>query len=135
MTRLLPALCLFAALLPAQPSALLGRPELATLDPDLRAAVNSALAAGALPKAEHLLVDAIAKKPDSPEMLTLAASIFLADHQPLNAAIAFKKADKLRPLADPNRFSLALAYIALKRGNWARAELTRLSQPRPASSQ
>ncbi len=133
MTLLLLAACLGAMLLPAQPSALLSRPELTQIEPALRAEITTALEAKDLPKAEQLLVDAVSKKPASPEMLTLAASIFLADHQPLNAAIAFKKADKLRPLDDANRFSLALAYIALKRGDWARAELLRLSHGQPAN--
>lgn len=132
MTRLLP-LYLLAMLLAAQLSPLLSRPELAALDPTLRNEVSAALTAKALPKAEQLLVDAIAKQPGSPEMLTLAASIFMADHQPLNAAIALKKADKLRPLNTANRFTLALAYMAIKRGDWARGELMRLSQGQPAN--
>ena len=134
MTRVLLVACLGSTLLRAQPGALLARPELAGIEPKLRAAITAALEAKALPRAEQLLVDAAAKQPASPEMLTLAASIFLADHQPLNAAIALKKADKLRPLDDSNRFSLALAYIALKRGDWARGELLRLNRDRPENT-
>lgn len=122
------ALCCTLIMLQAQHAGLLTRPELAQLDTPLRGLVTAALEAGALPKAEQLLLDALANKPASPEMLTLAGIVFLADHQPLNAAIAFKKADKLRPLAEPDRFSLSMAYIAMKRGDWARAELLRLSK-------
>lgn len=133
MKRWLWVVCLAVLRLAAQPNALLSRPELAQMDPALRAQITAALEAKAWPKAEQLLVDAVSKQPDSPALLTLAASIFLADHQPLNAAIAFQKADKLRPLDAGNRFSLALAYIALQRGAWARAELLRLSQGQPAN--
>ena len=43
---------------------------------------------------------------------------------------ALKKAEALAPLDSQERFQLALAYIAMKRGDWARPELERLAADR-----
>jgi tetratricopeptide (TPR) repeat protein len=78
-------------------------------------------------RAEQLLVGEIGKKPGSPELLTLLGRVFLMDRKPLNAAIAIKKAEALGPIDEGTRYALALAYISLKRGDWARPELERLA--------
>ena len=57
----------------------------------------------------------------------------MLDRKPLNAAIALKKAEALGPLDNPTRLQLALAYIAMKRGDWARPELERLAVDEPAN--
>jgi tetratricopeptide (TPR) repeat protein len=65
-------------------------------------------------------------------LLTQIASVFMTDRKPLNAAIALKKAEALAPLDSMERLQLALAYIAMKRGDWARPELERLASAEPA---
>jgi tetratricopeptide (TPR) repeat protein len=84
-------------------------------------------------RAERLLADAIARQPASQSLLTQIASVFMRDRKPLNAAIALKKAEALGPLDSSARLQLALAYIAMQRGEWARPELERLATDEPAN--
>lgn len=109
-------------------------PSAADLPPAHRGgAIERALAARAWDRAEQLLVAAAEGSPASPELLEVLGSVFLIEQKPLNAAIAFKKADALRPLDDRRRFALVLAYISLERGDWARPELERLAASDPAN--
>src|SRR5687767_9147980 len=85
--------------------------------------LDRALAARNYERAERLLADAIAREPDARQLLTQIASVFMLDRKPLNAAIALKKAEALGPLDNHARLQLALAYIAMRRGDWARPEL------------
>jgi tetratricopeptide (TPR) repeat protein len=78
-------------------------------------------------QAERLLVATIERTPGSPALLQVLGSVFLIERKPLNAAIAIKKAEALAPLNTRSRFALVLAYISLKRGDWARPELERLA--------
>jgi tetratricopeptide (TPR) repeat protein len=96
-------------------------------------ALQKALAAKNYERAEQLLADAIARQPGSQSLLTQIASVFMLDRKPLNAAIALKKAEALGPLDNTTRLQLALAYIAMKRGDWARPELERLAADEPAN--
>ena len=80
---------------------------------------------------EQVLVRAIEADAKAADLLTLAARVFLLDRNPGNAAIALKKAEKLRPLSEADRFQLVMAYIGLKRGEWARPELDRLAATSP----
>jgi tetratricopeptide (TPR) repeat protein len=68
------------------------------------------------------------------DLLKTLATIFLIDRKPLNAAVAIKKAEALGPIDEPTRFSLALAYISLQRGDWARPELEKLAATQPANN-
>ena len=95
--------------------------------------LQKALASKNYERAEQLLADAVARQPASQSLLTQIASVFMLDRKPLNAAIALKKAEALGPLDNPTRLQLALAYIAMKRGDWARPELERLSADEPAN--
>lgn len=95
--------------------------------------LQKALASKNYERAEQLLADAIARQPASQSLLTQIASVFMLDRKPLNAAIALKKAEALGPLDNPTRLQLALAYIAMKRGDWARPELERLAADEPAN--
>jgi tetratricopeptide (TPR) repeat protein len=95
--------------------------------------LQKALASKNYERAEQLLADAIARQPASQSLLTQIASVFILDRKPLNAAIALKKAEALGPLDNPMRLQLALAYIAMKRGDWARPELERLAADEPAN--
>jgi tetratricopeptide (TPR) repeat protein len=81
-----------------------------------------------------LLVAQIEKDPTSSALLKTLAMVFMVDRKPLNAAIALKKADAIAPLDAESRFRLAIAYIAMRRGDWARPELERLAREQPASA-
>ncbi len=88
--------------------------------------LDRALRARDWQRAEQLLVKEIEAAPKSPELLKILAGVFLADRKPLNAAIAIKKAEALGPIDNATRYTLVLAYVAMKRGDWARPELERL---------
>ena len=81
--------------------------------------------------AERMLVNEIQRLPRPVELLELAASVFFLHGEYLNAAVALKKAEAIRPLAPGDRFTLAMAYIAMKHPDWARAELVNLSRGEP----
>ena len=78
-------------------------------------------------RAEDLLAAEIARAPRSPDLLILIGRVFLIEQKPLNTAIAIKKAEALGPIDHGARFTLVLAYLALKRSDWARPELERLA--------
>lgn len=88
--------------------------------------VNRAIRARDWARVERLLVEEIDRRPNAPEVLELLARVFLIDQKPLNAAIAIKKAEALEPLDEATRYALVLAYVAIERRHWARAELERL---------
>lgn len=80
--------------------------------------------------AETLLVEEINKDPQSPRaarLLITAAGLFFLDGQYLNSAIAYKKAEKIAPLDERSRFTLAMAYLQLNRRDWAKPELEKLA--------
>ena len=104
------------------------------LSPALRAEVEAALQKRDFKAAETLLVNEIGKSPNSPEaakLLTFAAGIFFLDGDFLNTAIAYKKAEKIAPLDERSRFTLAMAYIRMQRQSWAAPELERLVKEQP----
>lgn len=110
-------------------------PSAADLPPAYRGGpVEQALAARDWPRAERLLVAAIEDAPPNPALLEILGSVFLIERKPLNAAIAFKKADAIQPLDNRWRFALVLAYISLTHGDWARPELERLTAADPANT-
>jgi tetratricopeptide (TPR) repeat protein len=92
-----------------------------------RAEIDAAIQARAWDRAERLLAAEIERAPQSADLLTLIARIFILDRKPLNAAVAIKKAEAIGPIDNRTRLSLALAYISLGRGDWARPELERLA--------
>ena len=92
------------------------------------AAIAAALKAGEWSRAETLLLEAIEERPDSPELLRTLGGVFFMEGRPLNAAVAFKKAEALAPLDERSRFTLAMAYVALGRPDWARPELETLKK-------
>jgi tetratricopeptide (TPR) repeat protein len=95
--------------------------------------VERALTARQWDRAERLLAAAIEREPKSQQLLKVLGHVFLLDRKPLNAAIALKKAEALGPLDNEARFRLALAYVALQRGDWARPELERLTASDPGN--
>ena len=54
----------------------------------------------------------------------MLAGVFMNDRRPMNAAIALKKAETFGPLDAATRLQLALAYISMRRDDWARPELS-----------
>ena len=83
---------------------------------------------------EQILVHAIEADAKAADLLALAARVFLLDRNPGNAAIALKKAEKLRPLSETDRFQLVMAYIGVNRSEWARPELDRLAGASPQNT-
>ena len=110
--------------LPSAPPSIVRLP----LDPPQRTALQSEIARRDYNAAEELLVAEIDKNPKSPQLLSVLASISFLNGNYLNTAIAMKKAEKLAPLNNRERFTLAMAYVALKRPDWARPELEKLAQ-------
>jgi tetratricopeptide (TPR) repeat protein len=105
--------------------------ERTSLPGEQKAQVRVALDAKDYRAAETILVRAIDADPKSPDLLILAARVFSLDRNPMNAAIALKKAEKLRPLGVPDRLALAMAYLGFNRGAWARPEFEKLAAADP----
>ena len=95
--------------------------------------IERALQSRDWPRAEESLAAAIEQSPKAVDLLKLLGRVFLIDRKPLNAAVALKKAEAIEPLDPGSRFTLALAYISLKRGDWARPELERLAAGDPGN--
>ena len=107
---------------------------LADLAARRRAEIDAAIKARDWPRAETLLVAEIDRTPKPVDLLKELAGVFMNDRKPLNAAIAIKKAEKFGALDAPTRLQLALAYIAMRRGDWARPELDRLAAAEPLNT-
>ena len=97
------------------------------------ARIAEALRTGATDRAEALLLEAAEAEPRSAEVLRLLGGVFFVRGRPLNAAVAFKKAEALAPLDERSRFTLVMAYVALGRRGWARPELAKLVEAAPAN--
>lgn len=93
--------------------------------------IEAAIRTADWPRAERLLAAEIDRRPASRDLLVLLGRVFFLSGKPLNVAIALKKAEAIQPLDDDLRLTLALAYIRLGRGDWARPELDRLVTSRP----
>lgn len=99
-----------------------------------RAEIDKAMAARDWPRAETLLVAEIERTQKPADLLKLLATVFMNERKPLNAAIALKKAETYGPLDANTRLQLVLAYIAMRRGDWARPELQRLVAADPLNT-
>jgi tetratricopeptide (TPR) repeat protein len=107
--------------------------EAAPLPPALRDQINAALRVRDLTHAETLLVEEIGRNPKSPRLLALLGSIFFLDGKYPNSIVALKKAEKLAPLEESSRFTLAMGYVLIKRRDWARQELQKLASDFPGA--
>ena len=96
-----------------------------------RATLREAVKAHDYARAETLLAAESERHPRVQVLLTTLGSIFFLDGKYLNCAVALKKAEALVPLADRDRFTLALSYIIMNHRDWARPELERLAQSDP----
>ncbi len=104
------------------------------LSREQRAQLQSALDQKDYRSAEKLLVAEIERDPKSfraAGLLEFAGGIFFLDGEYLNAAIAWKKAEAIAPLSEESHFTLAMAYVKLRRLDWARPELQKLSDSHP----
>jgi tetratricopeptide (TPR) repeat protein len=101
------------------------------IDPALRASIDAALLGHDYPRAESLLQEVVQAQPRSAEALRLLGGVFFLEGQPLNSAVAFKKAEALAPLDERSRFTLVMSYVALGRRDWARPELEALIESSP----
>jgi Tfp pilus assembly protein PilF len=109
----------------------------AGLDPALVQRVQSAVDNHDYVTAEKILLDEINLDPHSRRAAALLAwigTIYLQDHDPLSAAIAWKKSDAIMPLDASLQFSLAMAYVAIKRPAWARQQLEKLAAADPKNA-
>ena len=104
------------------------------LDDARRADIARALQARAYERAETLLLEAVERQPQSPELLRLLGGVFFVRGRALNAAVAFKKAEALAPLDERSRFTLAMSYVALGKRDWARPELRKLTTSAPGNA-
>ena len=98
-----------------------------------RASLREAVKAHDYARAETLLAGEIERNPKSQVLLTTVAGIFFLDGKYLNCAVALKKAEALAPLANPDRFTLALSYVIMNHRDWARPELEKLAAADPRS--
>lgn len=121
----------------ASPDAPVPQPKLSVIDaplnPVLRVYVEQAIQAKDYLKAEQILVREIGRNPRSAELLKLAAGVFFLDGKYLNVAVALNKAEKVSPLDDQSRFTLAMSYVVLNHRDWARSELETLHEKDPGN--
>jgi tetratricopeptide (TPR) repeat protein len=82
-------------------------------------------------EAEEILAAAYEQHPGSAELLKTLARVSFQNQNYWNAAIAFKKAEKIAALDDQSRFSLAMAYGVVDRRDWAQPELEALAKANP----
>jgi tetratricopeptide (TPR) repeat protein len=105
-------------------------PSSLDLTPEEVSHLKTAVAARDYLAAEKLLLNNIEQDPHSSRAAPLLAylgSVYFLNHDYLNAAIAWKKSDAIRPLGPGLQFSLAMAYIRIARPDWARTVLESLS--------
>jgi tetratricopeptide (TPR) repeat protein len=103
----------------------------AALARDRRVLIEEALRAGAYRRAQTLLLEEVERNPRSAVLLRLLGGVLFVTGEYLDAAIALKKAEALAPLDDRSRFSLAMSYVVMGQGRWARPELERLAAADP----
>ncbi len=135
--KLAVALLLFAAVGlhgQAAPETIVERLTHAPIPAEQKAQVRKALETRDYRAAAAILVRAIGANPKSADLLVLAAQVFFVDNNPANTAIALKKAEKIRPLNQDERFTLSMAYIGIGKGVWARPELERLAAADPPNT-
>jgi tetratricopeptide (TPR) repeat protein len=96
-----------------------------------RDAIARAIAAAEWDEAARQIAVDVEQVPRPRPLLVLASQVFLNARRPLNAAVALKKAEALAPLEPQLRLRLALAYVAMGRGDWAKPELERVVREDP----
>jgi tetratricopeptide (TPR) repeat protein len=82
-------------------------------------------------EAEQILIDALRQNPKSPRLLTFLGGIYFLYGDYAQSVVALKKAERLSPLGNGDRFTLAMAYVILKHSDMAQPELERLTRADP----
>lgn len=98
------------------------------------AALECALSTRDYLAAERILLATLDREPHSnavAQRLAFAGTVYFLNHDDLNAAIAWKKAEALGSLDVHLRFSLAMSYVRLRHADWARAEIQKLAAEDP----
>ncbi len=97
-------------------------------DTATRKLIDEAIKQRDLLSAENQLVNLIEQNPKSPQLLVLLGRVLFMDGKYLNAAVAFKKAEKITALREDDQFTVAMSFVILKRRDWARQEMEKLAQ-------
>ena len=105
-----------------------------SIDPARRSAIQSAIGKRDYAAAEDLLAEEAKRDTKSQPVLLVLANVLFLDGKHLNCAVVLKKAEKLAPLDERNRFLLALSYVTIGKPNWAREELEALAQSSPSNA-
>ncbi|MFT4112309.1 tetratricopeptide repeat protein [Silvibacterium sp.] len=115
---------------PETPPHVLPNPDDAGLDSVRKTELQRALDTHDFVRAEGILLPQIehaALPAEKYRLLLTIASVYSLNHDDLNAAIAWKKAEAISPLPEPLQFSLAMAYIGMGRRDWAATQLQELA--------
>ena len=121
-------------LMAQQPDNLLERIRNSHLPPERRQALAASFAAKDFAGTEEILdneVAAAGRSPLAAELDALAGAIGFLHGRMSRAALAFSQAERLTPLADPDRFTWAMALVNLGDDKGAREQLTRLAAAHP----
>ena len=113
-----------------EPLNLTSVPEI-PVDAPTRKSIDEAIKQRDFLSAENQLVKLIEQDSNSPQVLALLGRVFFMDGKYLNAAVAFKKAERITPLKEDDQFTVAMAFVVLKRSDWARQELEKLTLANP----
>ncbi|MFN7992509.1 MAG: tetratricopeptide repeat protein [Bryobacteraceae bacterium] len=100
-------------------------------DPKTASELQAYLAAKDYTKVETALLARIGTTEHPGLLLETLGGVMFRDKKYLQAAIAFKKAEKEGSLRNGAHFTLAMSYVELKRNDWARAELAHLEREKP----
>ena len=84
--------------------------------------------------AETLVLEEATKHPSSAALFVFAGRVFFLDHKYSKSVIAFSRAEKLAALSEPDRFTLAMAFLAIERQDWAKLQLEKLRADHPESA-
>ena len=106
----------------------------AGLNPAVARDIQSDLSRKDYPEAEVKMIRQIEKMARPRVLLETLGDVFFLDSNYLEAAIAYKKAESYGPLSEDARFTMAMSYIELKRGSWARNELLFLTKEKPGQA-
>ncbi len=86
--------------------------------------------------AEKAVIDqAMAEHPKSFELLVMAGRLAYLEKQPEDSAAALESADKIKPLAETDRMTLALAYAFIRKPTQSRAQLQTLMKAAPGNAE
>ena len=101
------------------------------LEPAAHLEIELALKAHNYSAVEEALMRVVSQHPKMPLLYNCLGRILFIDGKYLNTAIAMKKAEALQPLEEKDSFTLAMAYVAMEKPEWARPVLEKLAEANP----